>query len=262
MADASTLAPGATAAEPVIRRIGVHDLREALRLGVDDFLATPTQLVFLGLIYVVVGLLAARAAWGGDLLTLVFPLIAGLSLMGPVVALGVYEISRRREAGQPTSAMHAFAALRSPAIGSILALGLVLAVLFGLWVWSADVIYDATLGRDRPDSMGSFARDLLDTREGWTLILVGNLVGAGFAAIVLVLTVVSFPLLLDRDVGLGVAIRTSIRAFQRNPGTMLLWGLLVASLLLLGSLPLFVGLAVVMPVLGHATWHLYRKVVA
>lgn len=262
MANAPGITATALAAEPVVRRIGIADLRDALRRGVDDFLATPTQLVFLGLIYVVVGVLAARAAWGGDLLTLIFPLMAGLSLMGPIAALGVYEISRRREAGQPTSAMDAFAALRSPAIGSILALGLVLAVIFAAWVWSADLIYNATLGRDRPDSMGSFARDLLDTREGWTLIMVGNLVGAGFAALVLVLTVVSFPLLLDRNVGVGVAVRTSVRAFQANPGTMLLWGLMVAALLLLGSIPLFVGLAVVMPVLGHATWHLYRKVVA
>jgi len=237
-------------------------LRDALRRGVDDFLATPTQLIFLGLIYVVVGMIAARAAWGGDLLTLIFPLVAGLSLMGPVAALGVYEISRRRETGAATSAGDAFAALRSPAIGSILALGLVLAVLFALWVWSADSLYNATLGGDRPDSMGSFARDLLDTREGWTLIVAGNLIGAGFAAAVLVLTVVSFPLLLDRNVGIAVAVRTSIRAFQANPVTMLLWGLLVAALLLLGSLPFFVGLAVVMPVLGHATWHLYRRVVA
>lgn len=261
MANVSTLETTA-AVEPVVRRIGLDDLRDALRRGVDDFLATPTQLVFLGLIYVVVGMIAARAAWGGDLLTLIFPLVAGLSLMGPVAALGVYEISRRRESGAATSAGDAFAALRSPAIGSILALGLVLAVIFVLWVLAADLIYDATLGKERPDSMGSFARDLLDTSEGWTLIIAGNLVGACFAAAVLVLTVVSFPLLLDRNVGIGVAVRTSIRAFQANPTTMLLWGLLVAALLLLGSLPFFVGLAVIMPVLGHATWHLYRKVVA
>lgn len=262
MAQARTAIGATTAADPTVRRIGVPDLRDALKRGIDDFLAAPTQLLFLGLVYVVVGFIGARAAWGGDLLPLVFPLLAGLSLMGPVVALGVYELSRRRELGLPVRAMHAFAVLRSPAIASILALGAGLAVLFVAWVWSADVIYNLTLGALRPTSMGSFARDLIDTRAGWALILIGNLVGAGFATVVLVLTVVSFPLLLDRDVGVATAVRTSIRACRQNPRVMALWGLIVAGLLLLGSLPAFVGLAVVMPVLGHATWHLYRKVIA
>lgn len=261
MSQASITDRATDPAAPAIRHIGIADLRDALWRGTDDFLAAPTQLLFLGLIYVVVGLIAARVAFGGDLLPLAFPLVAGLSLMGPVAAIGVYELSRRRERGMPVKAMDAFGVLRSPAIGSIVALGIALAVLFVAWVWAADAIYNATLGTVRPASMGSFARDLLDTGAGWRLILIGNLVGAGFATIVLVVTVVSFPLLLDRNVGIGVAVRTSIRAFRENPGVMLIWGVVVGAALLLGSLPAFVGLAVVMPVLGHATWHLYRKVV-
>lgn len=257
----TTTEPTARTDEPAVRRIGVAEVREALRLGIDDFLAIPTQLLFLGLIYPLVGLVATRAAWGGDLLPLLYPMVAGLSLMGPVAALGIYEISRRRERGEPASWLNAFDVLRSPAIGTIAALGVVLAVIFVAWLYAAHAIYRMTLGALAPASIGAFARDLLDTPEGWQLIIFGNLVGFFFALLVLVTTVVSFPLLLDRNVSLVTAVRTSVRACLVNPGPMALWGLIVAAGLLLGCIPLFVGLAVVMPILGHATWHLYRKVV-
>ena len=246
---------------PAVRRIGVADVRLALSRGVEDFLAVPTQLLFLGLIYPLVGLVAARAAWGGRLLPLLFPMVAGLSLMGPAAALGIYELSRRREAGEEPSWLDAFSVLRSPAIGAIAALGVILALIFVAWLYAAHAIYVATIGPMAPPSVGHFARTVLETPEGWRLIVFGNLAGFGFALVVLALTVVSFPLLLDRNTSLATAIRTSLRACAVNPGPMALWGLTVAALLLLGCLPAFVGLAVVMPVLGHATWHLYRRVV-
>jgi uncharacterized membrane protein len=264
MADALTSPrpAAAAAAEPAVRRISVADIGDALRLGWQDFLAAPTQLLFLGVLYPIVGLFAARATSGGDAMALFYPLVAGLSLMGPVAALGIYELSRRRERGYAVSWLDAFSVLRSPAILSIAALGLLLLVIFGAWVLVAEWIYGATLGAvARPSSVGEFVRLLRDTPEGWRLILFGNAAGFLFAVLVLSLTVVSFPLLLDRDVGPGVALRTSLRAVAANPVPMAVWGLTVAALLLLGSLPLFVGLAVAMPVLGHGTWHLYRKVV-
>jgi uncharacterized membrane protein len=248
--------------EPEVRRIGMQDLGDALARGYADFMATPTQLVFLGVIYPLVGLVAARAAAGGDLLPLFYPMVAGLSLMGPVAALGIYELSRRREKGLPVSWLSAFDVLRAPAIGSILALGLLLCAIFVAWLFAAQLVYRATMGGlPVPDSIGTFADQVLGTREGWNLILLGNAVGFLFAVLVLTLTVISFPMLLDRAVGVATAVRASVRAVMANPVPMALWGLLVAALLLLGSLPVFVGLAVVMPLLGHATWHLYRKVV-
>lgn len=267
MAEALTSSRGAPAAastgEPVVRRIGLADIGDALRLGWQDFLAAPTQLLFLGLLYPLIGLFAARAAGGGDMLVLFYPLVAGLSLMGPVAALGIYEISRRRERGWAVSWLDAFAVLRSPAILSIAALGLMLLVIFGLWVWTAELIYEATLGTvARPSSAEELARLVFQTPEGRRLMLFGNAAGFLFAVAVLALTVVSFPLLLDRDAGPGVALRTSLRAVAANPVPMAAWGLVVAVLLAAGTLPLFIGLAVVMPLLGHATWHLYRKVVA
>ncbi|MDW8445222.1 MAG: DUF2189 domain-containing protein [Acetobacteraceae bacterium] len=247
---------------PTIRRITIADLREALARGWDDFRATPTQLLFLGLLYPVVGFVAARFATG-ELLPLLFPLLAGLSLMGPVVALGLYEISRRRERGEPVSLLTAFAALRSPALGSILVLGAVLFAIFLAWLVSARLIYLATLG-DGPhgETIGSLLSAAISTPEGWQLILIGNGVGFLYAALVLSLTVVSFPLLLDHPTDPWTAMRISFAAVMRNPVPMALWGLIVAALLVLGALPLLIGLAVVLPVLGHATWHLYRRVVS
>ena len=252
---------GTRPAQPVIRRIGIADLQEALAKGIDDFYAMPTHAMFLCVIYPIVGLLLARLAFGYSILPLLYPLASGFALVGPVAALGLYELSRRREAGLPTSAVRAFDVLGSSSIGAIAALALLLLTIFVIWVAVANAIYIATFGYATPTSIENFANEVLTTRAGWTLILVGNLVGLLFAILVLSISVVSFPLLLDRDVGAAVALLTSIRAVARNPFTMTLWGLIVAALLVVGSLPLFLGLTIIVPILGHATWHLYRRVV-
>lgn len=248
--------------QPAIRRIGTADLRAALQEGWDDFLAIPTQLVFLCVLYPIVGLVTARAFSGGHLLPLLWPLVAGLSLVGPVAAVGLYEISRRREAGEQVSWLTAFQVLRHPNLPLIAIMGVILMAIFVAWLAAAKAIFNMTMGRLPPADLGGLLNATFSTPEGWRLLLLGNGVGFLFALLVLVLTVVSVPMLIDRRVDIGVAIRTSIRACLANPGPMAIWGLIVAALLLLGSLPAFIGLAVVMPVLGHATWHLYRRVVA
>jgi uncharacterized membrane protein len=140
-------------------------------------------------------------------------------------------------------------------------LGLLLALIFFCWLGTARLIYGWLFGPVAPTSLGGLLSEVLTTSRGWTLIVVGNLAGFIFAALVLSVSVVAFPLLLDRNVGVGAAIQTSMRAVAKNPATMGLWGLIVAAALAIGSLPLFVGLALVMPILGHATWHLYRRTV-
>ena len=252
---------GTRPAQPVIRRIGIADLQEALAKGIDDFYAMPTHAMFLCVIYPIVGLFLARLAFGYSILPLLYPLASGFALVGPVAALGLYELSRRREAGLPTSAVRAFDVLGSSSIGAITALALLLLTIFVIWVALANAIYIATFGYATPTSIENFVNEVLTTRAGWMLILVGNLVGLLFAILVLSISVVSFPLLLDRDVGAAVALLTSIRVVARNPFTMMLWGLIVAALLVVGSLPLFLGLTIIVPILGHATWHLYRRVV-
>ena len=247
--------------KPNVRRIGTADLIDALAKGLDDFKAMPTHVVFLCLIYPVVLLIFARIYAGYEVLPLVFPLLAGYTLIGPLVATGMYELSRRREEGLDISRGHAFDVFRSPSIGSIATLGVVLMAIYFAWLGAAWAIYEAIFGNAAPTSIEEFARQVFTTPAGWTLIIGGSSAGFLFAVVVLTLSVVSFPLLLDRDVGVMTAMQTSVRAVLANPLTMAIWGLIVAVALLIGSLPLFVGLSVVMPVLGHATWHLYRKVV-
>lgn len=248
-------------AELAIRRIDVADLKDALRKGTDDFLAMPTHALFVGAIYPIVGLVLARLAFGYSVLPLLYPLAAGFALIGPLAALGLYELSRRREAGLDVSATHALDVVKSSSRGAIVALGLLLLVLFALWMASANAIYVAFFGYAPPTSIGAFISDVFTTEAGWRMIVAGNIVGFCFAVLALVISVASFPLLLDRDVGAAVALSTSIRVVLDNPVTMAVWGLIVALLLLIGSLPFFLGLAVVMPILGHATWHLYRRAV-
>lgn len=247
---------------PAIRRIGTDDLRAALSLGWQDFRANPTQLFFLCIIYPVVAVIFWKATAGHGLLPLFYPLIVGFALIGPVAAIGLYEISLRRERGQPASWRNCFDVLRSPALRSIVALALVLVAIFVLWIVIAQALYRATLGDAPVSLMSDFLDTLFNTPGGWFLIVCGNLVGLAFACVVLGISVVSFPMMLDRNVNMSLAVRTSSQAVARNPLVLALWGLIVGALIMLGSLVAFVGLAVVLPVLGHATWHLYRRLIA
>jgi uncharacterized membrane protein len=247
---------------PRVRKIDTPDLKAALERGLDDFLAMPSHAIFLSVIYPIVGLIVVQAALGGALMPLIFPLVAGFALVGPFAAIGLYELSRRREQGLDCTASHVVVDLfQSPAIGSVAVLGLSLMVVFLVWLAVAQGIYFALFGGAAPESLAGFVHDLAVTPAGHLLIIVGNGVGFLFALLVLTISVVSFPLLLDRQVGLGTAVLTSCRAVAANPATMALWGLIVAAALVLGSAPLLFGLAVVFPVLGHATWHLYRAIV-
>lgn len=263
MAEALTPAPHAvTDAAPTVRHIEIQDVRDALMEGWRDFLDTPTHLVFLAAIYPIVGMIFAGFASGREMMPLLWPLAAGFALVGPLAALGMYELSRRREQGKLSSMTNAFDVFRSPGIGSIVVLGAALLGVFLAWIIVARTIYFTTVGADGPETLSDLIHLTFHTPEGFRLLVIGNVVGFLFAVVVLATTVVSFPLLLERDVGPVEAVGTSLRAVLANPVPMALWGLLVAVLLFAGSLPVFIGLAAVLPVLGHATWHLYRKVVA
>ena len=248
-------------ARPVVHRIAVADLKDVLARGIDDFRAMPSHAAFLCLVYPLLGLLLCWLTFGFALHSLLYPLIFGFALLGPFAALVLYELSRERERGLPVSASSAFAVFNSPSFGAIAALGLLLTVIFVIWLAVAQAIYVASFGDAPIGSIGEFAERVFTTPEGWLLIVVGNVVGFLFALLVLVISVVSFPLLLDRDVGAVEAVATSVRVAWTNPRAIAVWGMIVAGALALGSLPLLLGLTVVVPVLGHATWHLYRKVV-
>lgn len=248
-------------AHPEIRHIGLADLTDALRGGWSDFLERPTHLAFLILLYPLVGVVLAAWTAGGGALHMLFPLAAGFALLGPVAAIGLYEISRQRELGVNPTWRDALNARHSPALPSILAVAAWLMALFLAWLLVAKALYVSLYGNAAPASISAFVNDVLYTGRGHMLMLYGNLVGACFALVALATTVIAFPLMLDRDVGAASGVITSLRAFAANPATMIVWGLIVAAILAIASIPIFVGLAVALPVLGHATWRLYRKVV-
>ena len=247
--------------QPIVRKISPADLRDVLARGLDDFKAKPSHILLLVILYPIVGLILIRITAGYDILPLIFPILAGFALLGPLAAIGLYELSRRRELGLDVAWKHAFDVLRSPSIRAIVTLSIVMMALYFSWLGTALGIYGLFFGDAVPASIEEFVRQILTTPAGWGLIIVGCGVGFLFAVMALAISVVSFPMLIDQNVSAMTAIHTSIRSVLANPVTMAMWGLIVAGSLAIGSLPFLFGLAVVMPVLGHATWHLYRKVV-
>ena len=249
----------ATDAPPRIGNLVPRDLADALTLGWRDFAATRSDVIFLCAVYPVIGLLLAQAASGRALLPLVFPLAAGFALLGPIVGLGLIELSRRRELGLPARWHHMFGVLAAPAIGHIALMAAILVGLFLMWQVTALVIFNNTLGPAEPTSIMGFANDLLFTAAGHWLIVFGFGAGFCFALVVLAIGFTTLPMLLDRRTTLSFAIATSLRVVARNPMMAAIWGLTVAGCLVVASIPAFVGMVIVLPWLGHATWHLYRK---
>lgn len=254
-------APAQDHAPPVTRKLVMEDLRAALRKGWGDLAAMRSDVMFACMLYPLMGAVLLALAAQGSLTHLLFPVLSGFALVGPVAGLGLYELSRRREAGLEVGWASMFDVLRSPRFPRIVMLALFNGVIFMAWLLLADAIHAATLGPDRPAGLGALLSEAVSTPAGWAMIVIGTGVGFVLAAAVLAVSVVSFPLLLDRDVSLPVAVMTSVRVARENPVVIAAWGLVVAGLLALGILPFLVGLIVVLPVLGHATWHLYRAAV-
>ncbi|MBE1285640.1 MAG: DUF2189 domain-containing protein [Rhodobacteraceae bacterium] len=246
---------------PQVNRLELSDLSDALRLGFEDFAAARADVIFIALIYPLAGLIMITLGVSMDLLPLIVPMITGFAILGPVAAVGLYEISRLREAGDNPDWLDAFGVIRSPAFGSIFVLGVYLAALFIAWLMTAQAIYAQTMGPEPPLSVTGFITDIFTTNAGWSMITIGSVVGGIFALAALATSFVSFPLLLDRQVGLPVAVVTSFRVLKTSPMVTICWGLIVGGLLMLGSIPILLGLIVILPVLGHATWHLYRRAV-
>jgi uncharacterized membrane protein len=244
-----------------VRRVTEQDLNDSLKQGWADFMALRGDLIFLGLLYPLIGVAAAVFTMNGPLLPFFFPIVAGVGLLGPVAAVGFYELARRREAGLHSNWSHFLDVRKRPAVDDMgIVVGL-LVVIFAVWLLAAGALYVALWGWTAPGSIPDFVTAVFTTPRGWALILIGGAVGAVFAWLVLALSVASLPMLVDGDVSAANAVSASWRSANANKSVMIRWGLIVAALLVVGSIPLFLGLAVVLPWLGYSTWHLYTRLI-
>jgi uncharacterized membrane protein len=246
--------------DPVVRSIVFGDVAEALILGLRDFQAAPLYGMGLGAIYCLAGIAIVLSVMTLGMSYLAYPLAAGFALIGPFVAVGFYEISRKREAGEIASLADIRKAMTSR--GEIGWMAFVTLFVFIMWMYQARFLMALFFGLNASFvSLTQFIAVVLTTNEGLLFLLVGNIIGAFLAIVLFSLTVVSFPLLLDRDVDCVTAMVTSVRAVVRSPGPLLFWAAVIVVLLIVSALPFFVGFVVVLPVLGHATWHLYRRII-
>jgi uncharacterized membrane protein len=244
-----------------VRKISDEDLRLSLRQGLDDFLDMRGDLVFAGLIYTIIGIAGVVMTTNGPLMPFFFPVVAGVGLLGPVAAVGFYELARRREAGQEVHWFNFLDVRKRPAIDDMGIVAGLLLVIFFAWLLAAGALYAVLFDWAAPESVPQFLAMVFTTTRGWELIAAGAVIGAVFGWLVLAMSVASLPMLVDRDVSAAQAVSASWRAAHANKGEMIRWGLIVLGLLVLGSIPLFVGLAVVLPWLGYSTWHLYTRLI-
>lgn len=250
-----------TIIRPAIRQIAISDVFAAIREGYEDFREKPSHYAFVALIYPIAGALLIGWNAGVELLPMVYPLVTGFALLGPLLALGLMEISRRRELGQPADWSNVLDLARSPSLPSLLMMSVYLLTLFMVWLVVSRGLYLSLIGDYPSPGVFAFASGIFDHPNAVAFLFWSNAFGFGLALIALVISLVAFPMLLDRDCGAAAAVATSVRASLANPVPVAVWGLTVAGLLAIGMATLMVGLIVIVPVLGHATWHFYRRLV-
>ena len=251
-----------SASEIKTRKIGTQDLWQCLREGYEDFIARPISIPFQIAFYFLIALIIVLIAVDQNLRYLAFPMVAGFNLIAPIIAIGFFELSRQREQGLPMRWGSAFSFIHSSAFAPILALSIIMMLIYVAWLYMAEAIYFGLFSENTPATVAAFVEELFSSRRGGALIVYGNAVGFLFACAAMAISVVAFPLALDKPVTSITAIKVSVRAFADNLAVLCIWGLIVVALLALGAMFFLIGLAVALPVLGHATWHLYRKLVS
>lgn len=255
-----SLAPAQQKRDPIVRPVTVSDIAEAIGAGLRDLQATPLLSLGFGALYALGGLAILFSVTALGMPYLAYPLAAGFAIMGPFVAVGLYEISRRREQGLPVTLGGLWRTVRSRSEVGWMAF--VTLFIFIIWMYQVRLLMALFLGFNANfATLPQFISVVLTTQEGLLFLALGNVIGAVLSVILFSLTVVSFPLLLDRDVDFITAMITSVRAVVTSPGPLVAWALVIVMLLIVSALPAFLGLIFTLPVLGHATWHLYRRIV-
>ena len=243
---------------PDVGQVGVSDIWPVLQAGFRDFLKAPAFGLFFSAVYVAGGVViylvytAAGQEWW------LMPVIVGFPLLAPFAAVGLYEVSRRIEAGEPLIWREVLGVVFSQKDRQIPSMAMVIMLMFMFWVFVAHTIFALFMGLSAMTNVTSSLSILLQG-NGPIMLLVGTIIGAGFAAALFSITVAGLPLLLDREVDFISAMIVSVKAVIANIGPMIVWGIVIGVLMFLGMVPLFLGLFLVLPVLGHATWHMYRR---
>lgn len=253
--EAATDAPIAPAR--VARNLRFSDLVAALKAGFADFIACPQYGLFFASIYVGAGLFLSVALfqWGEPLWLI--PAFAGFPLVAPFTAVGLYEVSRRREAGEPVKWGAVLGAIKGKGDEQLIMMGGIVFVAFSFWMIIAHGIFAIFMAESGVgESLEAFT-----TPAGMAMLAVGTLVGAILALAFYAVTVMSLPMLVDREVDFLTAIITSLAAFRSNRPMLIVWAAIIAIALMAAMVPAFLGLLVLLPVFGHATWHLYRRTV-
>nr|WP_316654962.1 DUF2189 domain-containing protein [uncultured Gellertiella sp.] len=244
-----------------IKPVRLSDIRTALGKGWADFAATPRYGLFFGAIYALGGLFIVATLRLIHIPWMIIPVVIGFPLIGPFIAVGLYEISRRREAGIGITWKAILSEVFRQRERQLSWMAFVVLFVFWIWVYQVRLLFALFLGYKAPAELDQLVAMILSTTQGALFLGVGTLVGAVIATVLFSLTVIAMPLLLDHDFDFVTAMITSIRAVVENPVALLTFGFVVGLLALLAMLPLFLGLLIVLPVLGHATWHLYRATI-
>lgn len=246
--------------DPEVRQITFRDVADSLIEGLRDFLAAPLYGAVLGACYCLAGLAVVLSVTTFGMSYLAYPLAAGFALIAPFAAVGLYEVSRKRERGEVATLADIRRAMTQRSEVGWMAF--VTLFIFIMWMYQVRFLMALFFGLNASfTSLSQFMGVVLTTNEGLLFLLIGNVIGALLALVLFSLTVVSFPLLLDRDVDCVTAMVTSVRAVVVSPGPLLGWAFAIVVLMFLAATPFFLGLLIVLPVLGHATWHLYRRII-
>ena len=245
-----------------IRTIGLDQLLPALREGFDDLRELRTDQITIAVLFPLAGLAVAGVVADRALLPFLFPAASGFALIGPLATLWYAALSRGRELWGEDASSHPLHLFFGPRGRSLRMLGGVAILLFLLWLAVAGIIYHLTLGTSSEEPNAFFLTRVLTTRAGWEMVVIGCGAGVVFALVSVAIGCVSFPLALDKPVTAIEAIRVSMSAMAKNPVFMLGWGVVIVAGLVIGAIPGLLGLAVTLPILGHATWHVYRRIIA
>jgi uncharacterized membrane protein len=251
----------AATALPEIRTISVADLSASLLEGAADFARAPAIGLAIGAVFAVTGIAVSLALTVWQMSWMIYPFAIGFPLIGPFAAVGLYEVSRRLESGRAPGWRAVLDVVWAQRRREVSWMALTMLFVFWIWMYQVRLLIALVLGRMSFATLDKFVTVVLTTPQGWLFLAIGHVVGAALSLVLFSVTVIAIPMLLDREVDFITAMITSVRSVLASPIVMLGWGITVTVAVLAACVPFFLGLLIVLPVLGHATWHLYRRAV-